>query len=258
MKPEEFLPLFTKQQDKLAKLKLEYNVRLNSLILKNNSSTHNKKYEEKNNSIDYKLEQLNQEKNKTINYYENEIKNAERKFEEYKQYCMKQMESIREKYDIKVEALENKKDNNNNDFDEESDTVLNKKREEIKAQDDIVSDYKATYERFLAEEKNRQIKERKENEYLNYLKEKESRLREEQIQEAKAYQTLNQRIEESEKKIIQEETTNENIKAELSKHKKILDKELPSKLFNKYMKLTQDKKTLLLHKPIQYIIDYLS
>jgi hypothetical protein len=254
MKPEEFLPLFSKQQEKLAKLKLDYEVRLTALKEKFCSTTNYKKNIDKNSSVGFKLEHLTKEKDVSISYYESEIEKAERKFEEYRNYCRKQMETIKDKYDIKVSSLENKKDKQD-DFDEENDLVLNKKKLEISAQEDIVTDYKATYQRLIIESENRAKQEAKEQEYFLKQQQRVEETRQRQIAEEKAREEY---INKCDKEQEQEEITFEKYSKLLSTHKKELDKQLPAKLFNKYVKLPQEKKIILLDKPLDYIMEYVS
>jgi hypothetical protein len=254
MKPEEFLPLFSKQQEKLAKLKLDYDVRLTALKEKFTSTTNYKKNVDKNINVDFKLEQLTKEKDKTISYYEDTLKNAERKFEEVRDYCRKQIELVNDKYNIKASSLENKKDKND-DFDEENDLVLNKKKLEISAQEDIVADYKATYERLIIESENRAKREAKEQELFQKQQERVEETRQRQIAEEAAREEYYRKCDKEQE--LEEKTYDRYTKL-LSIHKKELDKQLPSKLYNRYLKLTVENRILLLEKPLDYVIEYLS
>ena len=254
MKPDEFFPLLSKQQEKLAKLKLEYEVRLTALKEKFCSTTNYKKNVDKNNSVDFKLEHLTKDKDKTVSYYEDTLRNAERKFEEVRDYCRKQIELVNDKYNIKVSALENKKDKQDG-FDEENDLILNKKKLEISAQEDTVADYKATYERLIIESDNRAKREAKELELFQKQQERTEEIRQRQIAEQSAREEYDRKCDKEQE---QEEKTFEKYSNLLSSHKRELDKQLSPRLYNNYMKLPQEKRILLLDKPLDYIIEYLS
>jgi hypothetical protein len=254
MKPDEFLPSLAKQQEKLAKLKLEYEVRLTALKEKYSSTTNYKKNVDRNSNVDFKLEQLNKEKDKTVSYYEDTLKNAERKFEEVRDYCRKQIELINDKYDIKVAALESKKDKQDG-FDEENDLILNKKKLEISAQEDTVADYKVTYERLIIESENRAKQEAKEQDYFLRQQQRIEETRQRQIAEQAAREEYDRKCDKEQE---QEEQKYERYILLLSNHKKQLDKQLPAKLFNRYLSLNQDDRVLLLDKSLDSVIEYLS
>lgn len=257
MKPEEFLPLLSREQEKLDKLKLDYNVRLNALEKKFCSNTNYKKNDDKYNTLDSKIEQLSKEKDKTISYYEDTLKNAERKYDEVRNYCMKQMELVRDKYDIKVTSLENKKEKQDN-FDEENDLVLNKKKLEISSQENSVADYKAKYKQLLAESENRIKREAVEKEYIERKEQKIAEERKRQQAEQLAIEQFYIKADKEQEELEELEKRVEKYSLQLSKHKKELDKQLPCKLYNKYIKLSENDKIILLDKSLDYIIEYIS
>ncbi len=200
MKPEDFLPFLTKAQKKYQDKLKEVEIRKEALEQQFESNTSNKKKNDKISGLESKLEEISKQEEQSISYYRDEIQKAEQKFEAYKKYCMDHIERLKDKYDIKRNTLEIKKEFTNNSFDEQNDRVLNKLKLELKKIEDEKNDANATYESLVIKEHNWKLKMIKDKEAEAKLLETAIIMKQTAQLEEKNNIIFYQRLDESDKK----------------------------------------------------------
>lgn len=142
MTPDQYTPLYAKVKKEYALKLQEVEVRRELLKQLHQSSGNVNAKEYKSSSIDNKLNQLDQEEAQSIKYFRDEIAKAEEKcaaeitkaedkLRNYKIYCNDNIERIKDKNEIKRNALELKKNSTEVEFDESDDKILTRLKLEL-------------------------------------------------------------------------------------------------------------------------------